>query len=122
MSNKPIETFTEALRLLNPELGGQQEEPLARAWLTVFAPMSNVSDERVLETLKSPWNEIKNGVAIKVVPFIISENLCQMIEQHWGELPMYARDLLTEKSMDGHNERLRETIQRISGKEKANND
>ncbi len=111
-----METFCEALKLLDPSLGSEQEEPVARVRLEVYAPMS---DERVLKTPKSPWNEVRNGVAVKSVPIILPETLCQKIEGAWYELPVWSKDMLTTKALDGHNERLRETMQRILVKEKS---
>ncbi len=112
------------LRGLNPDYQDEGQEPIACVWIEVSKPEQ---DAMFLESLKRPWSDepIKGGISVKLIPFVFSENLCQLIEQHWDELPMSARDRLTEKALndEGHqNKCLRETIQRLQEREVLKND
>ncbi len=122
MSNKPVETFMEALKMLNPELGVEYEEPIGKVWIQSFHP---IPDEDVLATLKGERTHTVNGVLARAIPYFLTESLCQMIADNWESLPMFSRDFLiqraTEQDTDEQgaeaNRCLKETIQRILERE-----
>ncbi len=69
-----------------------------------------------------PWSDepIKNGVRCKAIPFISSEGAVKLIETYWESLPMWAKDILTVKALDGHNPWLKEMLERIKREEGSN--
>ncbi len=126
MSNKPVETFMEALKMLNPELGAEYEEPIGKAWVQAFRP---IPDADVLATLKGERTRTVNGVLVRAVPYFFTESLCEAIDREWSTLPMYSRDFIIQKATGQDTEQgasaeanrcLKETIQRILEREKTN--